>query len=310
MLLTGCIQQLIITKERISLIEYLKAIGLGIVQGLTEFLPISSSGHLSVFQFIMNKGGESGESSNLLSVLLHMGTLLAVFIVYYKTIWEMILEAFKAIKDIFTGKFSFKNMNDTRKMLVMMIVSCVPLLLLLVPIGNDNMLMDFLGGLSEDKDIIVEGCCFLFTAVLLLTGTRISKKMQKPKSIDTKRAFGVGFAQFLAAGFPGISRSGSTISTGMMLGIDKEYMVRYSFILGIPAILAANVMEIKDAVETNADVNIGAAIVGILTAAVVGFLAIKILEWLVKKDKFKFFGYYCLVLGPIVIILGIIKLFA
>lgn len=288
--------------------EYLKAIGLGIVQGLTEFLPISSSGHLSVFQFFMNQ--QSGESSNLLSVLLHMGTLVAVFLVYYKTIWEMILEAFKSIKDIFTGKFSFKNMNDTRKMLVMMIVSCVPLLLLLIPIGNGNMLMDFLGGLSEDKDIIVEGCCFLLTAALLLIGTNVANKSKEPKTIGTKRALGIGFAQFLAAGFPGISRSGSTISTGMLLGIDKEYMVRYSFILGIPAILAANVMEIKDAVENGSDLNIGAAIVGIITAAVVGFLAIKILEWLVKKDKFKFFGYYCLVLGPIVIILGIVKLFA
>ena len=291
------------------MIEYLKAIGLGIVQGLTEFLPISSSGHLSVFQFFMNQ--QSGESSNLLSVLLHMGTLVAVFLVYYKTIWEMILEAFRSIKDIFTGKFSFKNMNDTRKMLVMMIVSCVPLLLLLVPIGGDRMLMDFLGGLSEDTDIIVEGCCFLFTAALLLVGTKVANnKSRKPKTIDTKRALGVGLAQFLAAGFPGISRSGSTISTGMILGIDKEYMVRYSFILGIPAILAANVMEIKDAIEVGSDLNIGAAIVGIITAAVVGFLAIKILEWLVKKDKFKFFGYYCLVLGPIVIILGLVKLFA
>ncbi len=290
------------------MIEYLKAIGLGIVQGLTEFLPVSSSGHLSVFQFFMNQ--QSGESSNLLSVLLHMGTLIAVFIVYYKTIWEMILEAFRAIKDIFTGKFSFKNMNDTRKMLVMMIVSCVPLLLLLIPIGNGNMLMDFLGGLSEDNDIIVEGFCFLLTAALLLTGTKVANsKTRKPKAIDTKRALGVGFAQFLAAGFPGISRSGSTISTGMMLGVDREYMVQYSFILGIPAILAANVMEIKDAIEVGSDLNIGAAIVGILVAAGVGILAIKALEWLVKKDKFKIFGFYCLVLGIVVVTLGIVKLF-
>ncbi len=286
--------------------EYLKAMGLGLVQGLTEFLPVSSSGHLSVFQYLMNQ--QSGESSNLLSVLLHMGTLIAVFIVYYKTIWEMILEVFSTIKDIFTGKFSFKNMSPIRKMLFMMIVSCVPLLLLLIPIGNGNILMDFLGGLSEDNDIIVEGCCFLLTSAVLLIGSRVANSNKnKLDTIDTKRALGVGFAQFLAAGFPGISRSGSTISTGMMLGIEKEYMVRYSFILGIPAILAANVMEIKDAVETGSELNIGAAILGIAVAAVVGFLAIKALEWLVKKDKFKLFGYYCLVLGIVVVILGIVK---
>lgn len=286
--------------------EYLKAMGLGLVQGLTEFLPVSSSGHLSVFQYLMNQ--QSGESSNLLSVLLHMGTLIAVFVVYYKTIWEMILEAFSIIKDIFTGKFSFKNMSPIRRMFFMMVVSCLPLLLLLIPIGNGNILMDFLGGLSEDNDIIVEGCCFLLTSAVLLIGSHVAKSNKnKLDTMDTKRALGVGFAQFLAAGFPGISRSGSTISTGMMLGIEKEYMVRYSFILGIPAILAANVMEIKDAVENGSELNIGAAILGIAVAAVVGFLAIKALEWLVKKDKFKIFGYYCLVLGIVVVILGIVK---
>ncbi len=289
------------------MIECLKAVVLGIVQGLTEFLPISSSGHLSVFQHFMNINN-GGEGSNLLSVLLHIGTLLAVLLVYYKTLWEMIVEFFKAIGDIFKGKFSFKNMNETRRMIVMMIISCVPLLLLLIPIGNGNMLMDFLGGLSSDSDIIVEGFAFLFTAALLLGGTRISeKKSSRLKEVDTKSAIFVGIAQFFAAGFPGISRSGSTISTGMLCGVDKEYMVRYSFILGIPAIIAANVMEIKDALETNADVNILAAIIGIAVAAVVGFAAIKILEWLVKKEKFKIFGYYCLVIGVVVLIAAIVE---
>ena len=114
-------------------------------------------------------------------------------------------------------------------------------------------------------------------------------------------------AQAFAAGFPGISRSGSTISTGMICGVSKEYMVRYSFILGIPAILAANVMEIKDAVALGEQIDILPVIIGVVTAAVVGFAAIKALEWLVKIDKFKIFGYYCLVLGVVVIIAGIVE---
>ena len=263
--------------------EILKAILLGFLQGVTEFLPISSSGHLSVFQHFF--GNVGGTSSLLFTVLLHMGTLIAVFVVYYKTIWGLIVEFFSTIKDIFTGKFKWSEMNENRRMLFMFVISCVPLLFLLIPVGGDRRIMDVLGGLADDNDILVEGVCFLFTAALLL----------------------VGVAQAFAAGFPGISRSGSTISTGMICGVSKEYMVRYSFILGIPAILAANVMEIKDAVALGEQIDILPVIIGVVTAAVVGFAAIKALEWLVKIDKFKIFGYYCLVLGVVVIIAGIVE---
>lgn len=283
--------------------EILKAILLGFIQGVTEFLPISSSGHLSVFQHFFGTVGS--DSSLLFTVLLHMGTLLAVFFVYYKTIWGLIVEAFRLIKDIFTGKFKWKEMNENRRMLFMFVISCLPLLLLLIPVGNDMKLMDVLGSLADDDDIFVEGVCFLITAALLLLGSWRAKNVEARPQIGTKSAFAVGFAQAVAAGFPGISRSGSTISTGMLCGVSKEYMVRYSFILGIPAILAANVMEIKDAVELGGQIDILPVIIGVATAAIVGFAAIKALEWLVKIDKFKVFGYYCLALGVLVIGAGI-----
>ena len=283
--------------------EILKAILLGFIQGVTEFLPISSSGHLSVFQHFFGTVGS--DSSLLFTVLLHMGTLLAVFFVYYKTIWGLIVEAFRLIKDIFTGKFKWKEMNENRRMLFMFVISCLPLLLLLIPVGNDMKLMDVLGSLADDDDIFVEGVCFLLTATLLLVGSRRAKNVDARPQIGTKSALAVGFAQAVAAGFPGISRSGSTISTGMLCGVSKEYMVRYSFILGIPAILAANVMEIKDAVELGGQVDILPVIIGVATAAIVGFAAIKALEWLVTIDKFKVFGYYCLVLGVLVIGAGV-----
>ena len=283
--------------------EILKAILLGFIQGVTEFLPISSSGHLSVFQHFFGTVGS--DSSLLFTVLLHMGTLLAVFFVYYKTIWGLIVEAFRLIKDIFTGKFKWKEMNENRRMLFMFVISCLPLLLLLIPVGNDMKLMDVLGSLADDDDIFVEGVCFLITATLLLVGSWRAKNVEEKPQIGTKSALAVGFAQAVAAGFPGISRSGSTISTGMLCGVSKEYMVRYSFILGIPAILAANVMEIKDAVELGGQIDILPVIIGVVTAAIVGFAAIKALEWLVKIDKFKVFGYYCLVLGVLVIGAGV-----
>lgn len=277
----------------------IKAIILGIVQGVTEFLPISSSGHLSLFQHFLNV---DGEGSLLFSVLLHLGTLIAVFIVFHKTIFELVIDAFGLIKDIFTGNFKFKKLEGKKKMLVMFVFSCIPLLLLLIPVGNDMKLMDVLGGLSEDESILVEGICFLLTGALLLTSTYISKKKTLNREVNTLDSFAIGLAQVFAAGFPGISRSGSTISTGMICGVSKEYMVEYSFILGIPAIIVANAVELKDAVETGAQLELLPTIIGVLVAAVVGVACIKLLQWILKKDMWKYFGFYCLVIGVFTII--------
>lgn len=281
----------------------IKAIILGIVQGATEFLPISSSGHLSIFQHFMDV---DGEGSLLFSVLLHLGTLIAVFIVFHKTIFELIVDAFGLVKDIFTGKFKFKELKGKKKMLVMFVFSCIPLLLLLIPVGNDMKLMDVLGGLSEDDSILVEGICFLFTGALLLTSTYISKKKSLIREVNTLDSFAIGLAQMFAAGFPGISRSGSTISTGMICGVSKEYMVEYSFILGIPAIIVANAVELKDAVETGAQLELLPTIIGVIVAAVVGVACIKLLQWILKKDMWKYFGFYCLVIGVFTIICSVL----
>lgn len=283
----------------------IKAIILGIVQGVTEFLPISSSGHLSLFQHFLKI---DGEGSLLFSVLLHLGTLIAVFIVYRKTIFELFKEFFSLLKDIFTGNFHFKKLTGKKKMLVMFFFSCLPLLLLLIPVGNDMKLMDWLGGFSEDDSILLEGFCFLITGILLLSSTYISKKRPLTRSVNTLDAFAIGTAQVFAAGFPGISRSGSTISTGMLCGVSKEYMVEYSFILGMPAILVASVVEFKDALEAGSQVEALPTVIGIAVAAVSGIACIKLLQWILKKDMWKYFGYYCLILGVATIICSIIGL--
>ena len=282
------------------MMEYLKAIILGIVQGATEFLPVSSSGHLSVFQHFM---GISGNGSLTLTVFLHIGTLVAVIAVYYKTFWKLIKEIGKTIGEFFTRKLDTKHVSDDRHMLYMMFISCIPLLFLFIPVGGGQNLKDLVEGLANDTDILVEGFCFLTTAILLLTGAHAArtKKNIRPM-VEGKDAWWVGVAQLAAAAFPGISRSGSTIATGMLRGVNKDYMVEYSFVLGTPAVLAAAVLEIKDALEGGAmALEIGPIIVGIIVAAVVGVAAIKLLEWLVNKDKFQFFGYYCLILAAVVI---------
>lgn len=285
------------------LMDFINAIIQGIIQGLTEFLPISSSGHLALYQHF---SGTSGDTGTLLTVLLHLGTLLAVFIVYWKIILRLIFEFFHMIGDVIHRKFSFKRMNDDRRMIMMLFVSCVPLLLLLIPVGGGQKIMDVLGGLATDDNILAEGLAFLFTAFLLIAGTKAAASKKRKHKMNTTDAVAVGFAQCVAAGFAGVSRSGSTISAGMLCGVPKNYMVQYSFILGIPAILAANLVEIKDAVEIGSQVAVGPAIVGVMVAAVVGVCAIKLLQWLVKKDLFQYFGYYCLALGGVTTVIGLV----
>lgn len=274
-----------------------EAIMQGIIQGLTEFLPVSSSGHLSLYQHFT---GNSGEGALLFSAVLHLGTLVAVFIAFHKTISVLIKELGFMIKDIFTGKFKWKEMNPPRRAIIMMIIS----LLMLIPF---YIFKDFFEGVSEDSDIIVEGICFLYTATILFLSDRCVKGNKKFGDITAKNAVTVGVFQGVAL-FPGISRSGSTISGGLFCGFERETAVQYSFILGIPAILGGCLLQVKDAVEQKAmDINILNFILGFVVSAVVGICAIKMVNWLVKSDKFKIFAVYTLILGLIVLGIGIFE---
>ena len=288
--------------------EILQALLLGIIQGVTEFLPISSSGHMSLFRHFTSM---NPEGAGLFSAMLHIGTLVAIFIVFYKPIYELFVEFFACIKDIFSKKFSFrlKDMSTTRRMLMMFIVSCIPLLLLLIPVGDGKNLMDVVGVFGSDNSIKAEGICFMFTGFLLLLGTYVSESTQRFKKISPFSAVLIGIAQFFAACFPGISRSGSTVSAALCCRMSKKNAVRYSFILSIPAVLASGLVEFKDAMEGTEIIPVSSLLVGVIASAVVGVFAIKLLQILIKKNWFKYFGYYCLALGFIVTIIGAVEVF-
>ncbi|MDE6149812.1 MAG: undecaprenyl-diphosphate phosphatase [Ruminococcus sp.] len=278
--------------------SYINAIFQAIIQGLTEFLPVSSSGHLSLYQHFT---GNSGEGALMFSAILHLGTLVAVFVAFRKTIFALIKELGFLIKDIFTGKFKWKEMNGERRMIIMIIISTA----CLIPF---YLFKDWFTGIAEDASIFAEGICFLYTAGILYMSDRCIKKNKVAKDITAKDAVTVGFFQGIAL-LPGVSRSGSTISAGLFTGFSRSTAVQYSFILGIPAILGGCLLEVKEAVETNASsINIPQCIVGFLVAAFVGICAIKLVDWLVKSDKFKVFAYYTFVLGVIVLIVAIIEM--
>ncbi len=277
--------------------EYISIIIQGIIQGLTEFLPISSSGHLSVVQHFLGVQ----ESTLLITIVLHLGTLVAVFIAFWRDIWGMIKEFFLTIRDVFTGRFSWRNMNDSRRMMFMVIIAT----LLLVPA---YLVKDFFVCMEEDDDIIFEGLAFLFTALLLFLSDACVKGLKTGKDMKIKDAITVGLFQCVAL-FPGVSRSGSTITAGLFCGLTRETAVKFSFILGIPAILGGSVLEIKDAFEAGENFDIPTLAIGFVISAVVGILAIKLVKLITKKNKFKIFGIYLLIIGLLCIGAGAYETF-
>ncbi len=287
--------------------DILKAFLMGLIQGATEFLPVSSSGHLSLFSHFFNI---DTEISSLYSAMLHIGSLVAILVFFYKTIYELFIEFTLCIKDITKKRFTFdsKKISKTRKMLFMLIISCVPLLILLIPIGDGKNIMTVFNSISGDDSVLAEGICFIITGGVLLLGSLADKFYKKRRNIGPLTAFFIGLAQMISACFPGISRSGLTISTGLLCGVSRRNAVMYSFILSIPTVFAAGVIEFIDAMKTPTYIPVFPLVVGVVTSAVVGVLSISLLKFMFKKNKFKYFGIYCVSLGVITTIIGAIEI--
>ncbi len=291
--------------------DIINAIIQGIIQGITEFLPVSSSGHLAIYQHFF---GDSSTSGAMFSVMLHVGTLFAVCLVYRKTIGALIIEFVKMIKDIFTGKFTFKNMNVERRTIFMMVISSAMLLLMFIPVGNDQNIKDCIEKVADQKNhpelLWIIGVMLLLTAVLMAWAHRITSNPDRKSRncANLKDSVIIGLSQALAV-FPGLSRSGTTTATALTCGLEKSYATQYSFVLSIPAVAAAALLEFKDALEVEglSEAFSLPTLVGIVVAAIVGIAAIKTFIWLIKKNRYIIFSYYCAVVGVAVIAISIFE---
>lgn len=293
----------------------------GVVQGLTEFLPVSSSGHLAITQHIMGVT----ENNLFFNVMLHIGTLVAVVAFYYKLIWRLIKEFVAIIKDIFTKNFSFKNMNSDRNMIFMLIIALCPLFLLFLPIPFTDLkvkdLADILSG--DQKYFFVVGISLLVTSVLLTIGSMLNKKMTEKakregtltelgagkKSLTVVDALVVGLTQVCAALLPGLSRSGSTLAAGQMRGVNRQTALDFTFVMAIPSILAAAVLELSDAFSSPEGIGISLWVIvaGMIASAVVGYFSIVLFKWLLKTNKMIVFIAYTAIVGIAVIVVSIIE---
>ena len=266
---------------------FFMAILLGLVQGVAEFLPISSSGHLTLMQHFFS-GME--EPDALYNILLHFATLIAVCVVYWKDIVEMVTEFFRGLAAMF-GKGGSRGVSPppARRLVLLLVLGTLPLVLVL-PIEDK---VEALG-----NSPVFVSIALIITGCLLFFSDRMAKGRKTERNARVTDALLVGLAQACAT-IPGLSRSGCTIAAGMALGLDRKFAVRYSFLLSLPAVLGATLLKVVKAVQTGGidTQRLPMYLAGMVVAGVVGYFSIKLVNLLASKGKFGKFAYYCWAAG-------------
>ncbi len=275
-------------------LSILKAILLGAVQGATEFLPVSSSGHLAIAQSLL---GVKLEGGGLLAfdVCLHFGTLLAVVVFFRWELWQIIASIFRKVSDERPGQGL--SVRQARRLGVMIIVGTIPAAI------AGPLLNDFFEQLVSNA---ISAAFMLLITGAILWGTRwVEQGRIGVVSMGIWRAFIIGIAQALAI-VPGISRSGSTIAGGLYLGVDRDLAARFAFLLAVPAIAGATAFKLGDLAAFSHDM-IVATIAGTSVAAIVGFACIKWLMGIVRRGHISWFAPYCWAVGLAAIIYSLIR---
>ena len=276
--------------------SYLHAILLGLVQGIAEFLPISSSGHLAILHNLL-PDLEAAMDNAAFDVLLHLGTLAAVCIVFYKTIGSMVKEFFAMCGGIVTGTFKWRKANKYQIMAVYVIVTTA----VLIPF---SLVKDAIAGIGTHLYMV--GIMLLITAALLFLADHSALSRKQMKDMTLFQAVKMGLFQGLAT-IPGISRSGSTIAAGINMGFDRSLMVEFSFMMSIPAVLGAVVMDLDELIVGFSGAQAGPYLVGVLTAVIAGVASIKLLSLVAKRNTFGWFMWYCAAAGILAIVLDVVR---
>jgi len=275
----------------LATLTYFEAVLLGLVQGLAEFLPVSSSGHLALIQHFF---GISGDSVLLFTVMLHLGTLISVFIIYWKDIARLLYELGRCIGDICRGRGPRININETRRLGFMIIVATIPTAII---------------GLLFNKtfeafytNMLVVGIGLLITGTILYIAEKFGRSEKQIKDMKFRDAVIVGIMQGIAI-TPGISRSGSCLFGGLMTNLDRKLAVRFAFLISIPSILGSFIFELKDAAGSVIPAGAGGPVaVGMIVSLLSGLFAIKAMITIVTRKSLKGFSYYTWVLGAFVVV--------
>ena len=270
--------------------NYLFSIAMGFLQGVAEFLPISSSGHLTLFQYFFSPEQNPEELDMLFTILLHFGTLISVCVYYWRDVVDMIREFFLGLADLFSRRGGHTGRPpEARRLVLMIVVATLPLFAVLL-------VKDVVDAAFTNVTFV--SAALIATGFLLFFSDRMAKGRKNARTATMLDALLVGCAQAVGT-LPGISRAGITISAGMLRGFDRSFAVRFSFLMSLPAVLGANILEVADAVQAGGvDMSrLPMYLVGMVVSGVVGYFAIRLVNLLANKGKFGAFAYYCWAVG-------------
>ena len=272
--------------------NYLFSIAMGFLQGVAEFLPISSSGHLTLFQYFFSPEQNPEELDMLFTILLHFGTLISVCVYYWRDVVDMIREFFLGLADLFSRRGGHTGRPpEARRLVLMIVVATLPLFAVLL-------VKDVVDAAFTNVTFV--SAALIATGFLLFFSDRMAKGRKNARTATMLDALLVGCAQAVGT-LPGISRAGITISAGMLRGFDRSFAVRFSFLMSLPAVLGANILEVADAVQTGGvdTSRLPMYLVGMVVSGVVGYFAIRLVNLLASKGKFGAFAYYCWAVGTL-----------
>ena len=270
--------------------NYLFSIAMGFLQGVAEFLPISSSGHLTLFQYFFSPEQNPEELDMLFTILLHFGTLISVCVYYWRDVVDMIREFFLGLADLFSRRGGHTGRPpEARRLVLMIVVATLPLFAVLL-------VKDVVDAAFTNVTFV--SAALIATGFLLFFSDRMARGRKNARSATMVDALLVGCAQAVGT-LPGISRAGITISAGMLRGFDRTFAVRFSFLMSLPAVLGANILEVADAVQAGGvdTSRLPMYLVGMVVSGVVGYFAIRLVNLLANKGKFGAFAYYCWAVG-------------
>ena len=278
------------------MVTILNAVILGLVQGIAEFLPISSSGHLAIMQDLF--GMTTAEEGHLVfDVLLHLGTLVSIFVMYWGDIAGMVREVFAVLRGGRTADGRPAGNLPQARLFLMIVFATLPLVLVL-PVNNYVEQLYYMPAFV--------GAMLILTGALLYVSDRMPRGHKNEKNMRIRDALVIGLCQCVAT-IPGLSRSGTTITAGIATGLDRTFAMKFSFLMSIPAVLGANLLSLVDAIGGGIDVSLlPAYLLGMLAAMLSGIAAIWLMKFISKKSRLGGFAYYCLGAGVLTIILSLV----
>lgn len=280
----------------------LTAIFQAILQAVTWILPISESGHSSLFHDFAAK--ENGSCAAITGVI-HIGVSIGIIIALYKVFFSLLKEFFKSWGDLFNKRLDIKSVHPARQFMFMTVVSFVPMLLWLIPVGKNGFLYNVFRKTAFNSTVLDDGIFFVITGVLVLCAAKQLSIGKNNKNVNIISAVVIGVLSLFFVPVSGLSLVGGVFAAAMLMGVSKKTAVRYSLVLSVPVLIVMGIIEICTATVSADLVTI---ILGLIISAAAAFVCVRFLQWIINSSKLKYFGIYDIGIGVISFVIGAFEL--